>query len=155
MTKTLDMWKKLSAKPGGKRLFSAAVALKAPYFTTVMPTIHVMEPGRAEVTSPKWYGVQNHIGTFHAIATCNMAEVAMGMLAEATVPTTHRWLPRSMTVDYVAKAETSLRAVAELDTIPEFGPEPFDVPVNVTVYDKNDKPVTTGTITIWVAPKKK
>ncbi len=27
-------------------------------------------------------------GTFHAIAACNLAEAAMGMLSEATVPST-------------------------------------------------------------------
>lgn len=154
MSKTLEMWNKLSGVPGGNRIFSAALSLKAPYFRTVTPTVTVMEPGRAEVTSPKWWGVHNHIGTFHAIATCNLAEVAMGMLAEATVPDTHRWLPRGMTVSYVAKAETSLRAVAEIDEIPVFGDEPFDLPVQISVLDRSDKPVTTGTITIYITRKK-
>jgi hypothetical protein len=80
------------------------------------------------VTAPKWWGVHNHIGTFHAIAACNLAEIAMGMLAEATVPASHRWLPKGMTVEYVAKAETGLRAVAELPEIPDFGDHGF-VPV--------------------------
>lgn len=105
------------------------------------------------MTAPKWFGVRNHIGTFHAIATCNLAEVAMGMLAEATVPASHRWLPKSMTVDYVAKAESSLRAVAAIPEIPEFGPDGFELPVPVTVYDKDDKPVTKAVITIWITPK--
>lgn len=154
MSKTFEMWNKLSGVPGGNRVFSAALSLKAPYFRTVTPTVTVMEPGHAEVTSPKWWGVHNHIGTFHAIATCNLAEVAMGMLAEATVPDTHRWLPRGMEVAYVAKAETSLRAIAEVEELPAFGDEPFDIPVKITVVDKNDKPVTTGTITIYITRKK-
>lgn len=157
MTKTnstLALWQRLADKPGGRRLFSAALLVKVPYFGTVVPTVRVMEPGKCEVTAPKWFGVHNHIGTFHAIATCNLAEIAMGMLAEATVPATHRWLPRGMTVSYVAKAETGLRCVAELPEIPEFGDEGFDLPVPVTVYDKHDKPVTEGVITIWITPKK-
>lgn len=157
MTKTpptLAMWNKLASKPGGHRLFSAAISVRVPYFGTVLPTVRALEPGRCEVTAPKWIGVHNHIGTFHAIATCNMAEIAMGMLAEATVPVTHRWLPKSMNVNYVAKAETRLRAVAELPEIPNFGDEGFDLPVPFTVYDTNDKPVTEGVITIWVTPKK-
>jgi acyl-coenzyme A thioesterase PaaI-like protein len=151
---TLDLWKKLADKPGGKRLFSTAISLRVPYFSTVVPTVRDMRPGRCEVTAPKWFGVHNHIGTFHAIATCNLAEIAMGMLAEATVPSTHRWLPKGMTVSYVAKAETSLRCVAELPEIPEFGDDGFDLPVPVAVYDKDGKPVTEGVITIWVTPKK-
>ncbi|MGH3432500.1 MAG: hotdog fold domain-containing protein [Thermocrispum sp.] len=143
----------MASKPGGRALFSTAVMARAPYFSTVLPSVQVMEPGRAEVTAPKWFGVHNHIGTFHAIATCNLAEAAMGMLAEATVPASHRWLPKGMTVRYVAKAESSLRAVAQLDELPEFGQEPFELPVPVTVYDKNDKPVTEAVITVWVTPK--
>ncbi len=151
---TLSMWQKLSGLPGGKHLFSAAVSCKAPYFRTVLPTVQTMEAGRSEVTSPKWWGVHNHIGTYHAIAACNLAEIAMGMLAEATVPTSHRWLPKGMQVSYTAKAETSLRARAELPEIPEFGDEGQDVEVPVNVTDTSGKTVVAATITVWVTPKK-
>ncbi|NKQ59167.1 DUF4442 domain-containing protein [Amycolatopsis sp. K13G38] len=154
MASTFAMWNRLAALPGGKRLFSVAVSLRAPYFRTVLPSVRELRPGRCEVTAPKWWGVHNHIGTFHAIAACNLAEIAMGMVAEATVPPTHRWLPKGMTVAYVAKAETGLRAVAELPEIPEFGDEGFELPVPVEILDKNGKTVVTVTITIWVTRKK-
>jgi acyl-coenzyme A thioesterase PaaI-like protein len=99
--------------------------------------------------------VHNHIGTFHAIAACNLAEIAMGMLAEATVPDTHRWLPKGMAVAYVAKAETSLRAVAEVPEIPEFGDEGFEFPVPVAILDEHGRAVVTATITIWITRKKR
>jgi acyl-coenzyme A thioesterase PaaI-like protein len=150
---TYALWSRLAAKPGGKRLFSAAMCLRVPYFRTVVPAVRDLRPGRCEVTAPKWWGVHNHIGTFPAIAACNLAEIAMGMLAEATVPASHRWLPKGMTVEYVAKAETGLRAVAELPEIPDFGDHGFDLPVPVTITDTNGKPVVTGTITIWVTRK--
>jgi acyl-coenzyme A thioesterase PaaI-like protein len=148
------MWSTLAAKPGGRQLFSAAMCLRVPYFRTVLPSVRDLRPGRCEVTAPKWWGVYNHIGTFHAIAACNLAEIAMGMLAEATVPATHRWLPKGMTVEYIAKAETSLRAVAELPTIREFGDEGIELPVLFTITDTQRKPVVTGAITIWVTRKK-
>jgi acyl-coenzyme A thioesterase PaaI-like protein len=154
-TPTFALWHKLAAKPGGKQLFSAAMCLRVPYFRTVLPSVRELRPGRCEVTAPKWWGVYNHIRTFHAIAACNLAEIAMGMLAEATVPTTHRWLPKGMNVQYVAKAETGLRAVAALPELPEFGDEGFDLEVPVTISDTHDKPVVTGTITVWVTPKKR
>ncbi|QKV78356.1 hotdog fold domain-containing protein [Amycolatopsis sp. Hca4] len=155
VTPTFAMWHKLAGKPGGKQLFSAAMSLRVPYFRTVLPSVRELRPGHCEVTAPKWWGVHNHIRTFHAIAACNLAEIAMGMLAEATVPTTHRWLPKGMNVQYVAKAETGLRAVAALPELPEFGAEGFDLEVPVTISDTNGKPVVTGTITIWVTPKKR
>jgi acyl-coenzyme A thioesterase PaaI-like protein len=153
MPQTLALWTKLAAVPGGKRAFATAMCLRVPYFRTVLPTVRELRPGYSEVTAPKWWGVHNHIGTFHAIAACNLAEVALGMLAEATLPDTHRWLPKGMTVEYVAKAETSLRAVAELPEIPEFGDDGFELPVPVTISDTRGKPVVTGTITIWVTRK--
>jgi hypothetical protein len=44
--------------------------------------------------------VYNHLHTVHAIASCNAAEIAMGMLMKATVPTSHRWIPKAMNVQY-------------------------------------------------------
>jgi acyl-coenzyme A thioesterase PaaI-like protein len=148
---TYAMWQKLANVPFGRQLFSAGLCLRAPYFATVLPSVRELRPGYSEVRAPKWWGVHNHIGTFHALAACNLAEAAMGVLAEATVPATHRWLPRGMTTSYVAKARTSLRAVAELETTPEFGAEPFDLPVPVTVYDRGGEPVVLATITIRVS----
>src|SRR3954453_20141727 len=92
-------------------------------------------PGLAEVTAPKWFFVYNHLHTVHAIASCNAAEIAMGMLMEATVPTSHRWIPKAMNVEYLEKATTSLRAVARIEP-PDFaaitdGTE-LVVPVRVT-----------------------
>ena len=151
---TFALWRRLVAKPGGKQLFSAAMCLRVPYFRTVLPSVRDLRPGYCEVTAPKWWGVHNHIGTFHAIAACNLAEIAMGMLAEATVPPTHRWLPKGMNVAYVAKAETGLRAVASVPSLPEFGDEGFELQVPVTISNAAGKPVVTATITIWVTPKK-
>jgi uncharacterized protein DUF4442 len=61
----------------------------------VLPHVVRMEPGLAEVRVPKWFMVYNHLHTVHAIAACNAAEVAMGMLMEATVPRSHRWIPKA------------------------------------------------------------
>jgi hypothetical protein len=71
-----------------------AAMARVPYFASVMPHVVRMEPGLAEVRIPKWVMVYNHLGTVHAIASCNAAEVAMGMLMEATVPRSHRWIPK-------------------------------------------------------------
>ncbi len=152
MTSTLGRWQRLRSMPLGNRLFSGAVWLRAPYFRTILPTVTELRPGYCEARAPLWWGVHNHIRTFHAIAACNLAELAMGMLAEATVPPTHRWLPKRMTVEYLAKATTGLRAVASLDTVPEFA-EPAELPVPVRLHDAAGTVVVSAVITIWVTPK--
>ncbi|CQD07405.1 thioesterase [Mycolicibacterium conceptionense] len=97
--------------------------------------------------------VYNHLHTVHAIASCNAAEMAMGMLMEATVPTTHRWIPKAMNVQYLAKATTSLRARAELDP-PDFGAvtQGTDIVVPVSITDRQGVEVVHADITTWVTP---
>ena len=112
---TYRMWKRLAEQPGGSWLFSAAAMARVPYFASIVPHVVRMELGYAEVTVPKWFFVYNHLGTVHAIASCNAAEMAMGMLMEATVPTSHRWIPKAMNVQYLEKATSSLRAQARLE----------------------------------------
>lgn len=157
MSKTnrvLMLWNTLSTKPGGKWLFSQAISRKAPYFATVSPRFTRVVAGQTELVATKRRSVQNHIGTFHAIAICNMAEAAMGIAAEVTLPSTHRWLPKQMTVRYLKKAETDLRAVATIDPATVYGPAGFDLPVQVDVFDTRGEKVFDAVITIWVTAKK-
>jgi acyl-coenzyme A thioesterase PaaI-like protein len=107
------------AAPACPRWPSNFRVARAPYFASILPHVVRMEPGLAEVAVPKWFFVHNHLHTVHAIASCNAAEIAMGMLMEATVPPSHRWIPKAMTVQYLAKATTSLHAQAWLDP-PDF-----------------------------------
>ena len=148
---TYRAWQQLSARPGGSLLFSAAAMVRVPYFASVLPHIVTMEPGYAEVRVPKWFFVYNHLHTVHAIASCNAAETAMGMAMEATVPTSHRWIPKAMNVQYLAKATTSLRAQARLD-IPDFDAitDGTDVVVSVAILDDAGTEVVHADITTWV-----
>ncbi|MGA7054788.1 MAG: hotdog fold domain-containing protein [Mycobacterium sp.] len=148
---TYKVWQSLSGRPGGTRLFSVAAMARVPYFASILPHVVRMEPGLAEVKVPKWLFVHNHLHTVHAIASCNAAEMAMGMLMEATVPGSHRWIPKAMTVQYLAKATTSLQAQARLHP-PDFSQitEGADVVVGVRVTDRNGAEVVHAEITTWV-----
>ncbi|MDR3660755.1 MAG: hotdog fold domain-containing protein [Mycobacterium sp.] len=150
---TYRAWKQLSARPGGSLLFSAAAMVRVPYFASVLPRVVTMEPGYAEVAVPKWFFVYNHLHTVHAIASCNAAEAAMGMAMEATVPTSHRWIPKAMNVRYLEKATTSLHAHARLK-VPDFSEltAGTDVVVSVSVVDAAGNEVVHADITTWVTP---
>jgi acyl-coenzyme A thioesterase PaaI-like protein len=150
---TYRAWKQLSDRPLGSQLFSVAAMARVPYFASVLPHVRRMEPGIAEVDVPKWFFVHNHLHTVHAIASCNAAEIAMGMLMEATVPTTHRWIPKAMNVQYLAKATTSLRATARLDP-PDFDAirEGTEITVPVSIVDRSGAEVVHADITTWVTP---
>jgi acyl-coenzyme A thioesterase PaaI-like protein len=149
---TLSIWQRMSAWPGGKWLFSRLVCLKAPYFSSISPRFVELGPGHAIVRMKKRRKVKNHIGTVHAIAICNLAEIGAGTMTDATVPKTSRWIPKGMSVEYLAKAETDLRAVISIDPIPDFG-EALELPVHASVTDTNGKEVFRAVVTMWVTPK--
>ncbi len=153
MTTTYRMWQRLERLPAGQRLFSAAAMTRVPYFASILPHVRRMEPGLAEVDVPKWFFVHNHLHTVHAIASCNAAEMAMGMLMEATVPTSHRWIPKAMNVQYLQKATTSLRATASIEP-PDIAAttEGTEVVVPVSVTDRGGIEVVHAEITTWVTP---
>ena len=58
-TATYRIWRRLSGRRGGSRLFSAAAMVRVPYFASVLPHVVRMERGLAEVTAPKWFFVMS------------------------------------------------------------------------------------------------
>jgi len=96
--------------------------------------------------------VLNHLGTVHAIAMCNMAELAGGTMTEVTIPATHRWIPKGMTVEYLKKATTSLVAIATPESKPDWS-TPGQYTVGVVVMDRQAEPVFRASIAMWVSPR--
>lgn len=146
---TLGLWERFASMPGGKWLFSTLVCLKAPYFSTIRPRIEELRSGYCRVRIRKRRRVQNHIGTVHAIAICNMAELAAGTMTEVTVPSTHRWIPKGMTVQYLKKANSDLVAVATPQRAVDWA-DPTDFIVDVVVRDRQGEEVFKAAITMWV-----
>lgn len=153
MANVADLYKKSTAIPlVGERLFSLAFAQKAPYFWSIRPRFTVIEPNHAELVIPKRRAVQNHLGTVHAIALCNGLEAAMGALAEATIPSHKRWIPKGMEVSYTAKATTDIVCIAETDPEQWASDDP-DLPVRVRGIRQDGTVVIEGVIRLYVTEK--
>jgi len=148
----LKTWRRLSGTAAGRWLFSRIVCFKAPYFSSIRPTFDVLEPGRAAAHFRKRRRVTNHIGTVHAIAMANLCELVAGTMTEVSVPGSMRWIPKSMTIDYLRKAETDVRAEARLAPVREG--EEQDAVVSVDVFDDAGERVVRADITMYVSPKK-
>ncbi|EGN76259.1 hypothetical protein A28LD_0340 [Idiomarina sp. A28L] len=138
--------------PFGRIIFSRLFASKAPYFKTIQPLITQLRPNYCELTFKKRKAVANHIGTVHAIALCNGLEMAMGAVAEASIPKNLRWIPKGMQVEYTAKADSDIRITAE---IPDDAWQVGDVNVAVNGFRADNVKVITGYITIYVSAKPK
>ena len=154
MASTLELWNKASALPAGKWTFTRMLCLKAPYFSSISPLFQALKPNSCKISIKKKRSVLNHIGTVHAIAMCNMAELAGGTMTEVTVPATHRWIPKGMTVEYLKKAETDLIAIASPVEQNYDWDKAGEYLVNVDVFDKANEKVFHAKITMWISKKK-
>ena len=159
MSQVHSLWKTATSVPVvggtlGKRVFSLAFSQKAPYFATIRPRVTELRPNYAEVVIPKRRRVQNHIGTVHAIALCNGLEMAMGALAEATIPADKRWIPKGMEVAYTAKATSDITCTAETDQA-QWDAAEGDLPVRVKGVRDDGTVVIEGTIDLWVTSKRR
>lgn len=132
--------------------FTKLVTESAPYFSTINPMFVALKPGYAEVKVPNTKSIQNHLGTVHAIAMCNAAELVAGMMTEVSIPDTYRWIPMEMTVKYLAKAKTDLKAIANGDEIDWSAIGETKVPVSI--YDTEEKEVFAAVITMKISLKK-
>jgi len=143
MSQFLDMYKNVGAEQ-----FSKLVTQVAPYFSTIDPEFVELRPGYAEVLLRNQKKVHNHIGTIHAIAMCNAAELVGGTMTDVSIPKGARWIPQAMSVKYLAKAKTDLRVVAEGEGI-DFS-QPGEIIVPVAAYDSEGTKCFTADITMNV-----
>lgn len=143
MSQNLALYQQL-----GPEQFSAAIGSVAPYFASVEPQFVDLRKGFAEVRIRNQRKVHNHIGTVHAIALCNGAELVAGTCTDVSIPQGARWLPIAMTVQYLAKAKTDIRVVTEADGVDWSKPGNIEVPV--AAYDTEGTKVLGAVITMNV-----
>ncbi|MEY4008307.1 MAG: hypothetical protein RLZZ467_1374, partial [Gemmatimonadota bacterium] len=82
----IALWRTLSPLPGGRWLFARVFARAVPYSASTRPTVLVLEPGHAEVSIPDRRANRQHLGSVHAIALMNVAEMASGLAMTAALP---------------------------------------------------------------------
>lgn len=141
MSQVLEMF-----NAAGSAQFSKMVCQMAPYFGTIEPEVVGLRPGRAEAKVGFRRDITNHIGTIHAIALCNAAELVAGLMTQVSIPDGMRWIPSGMTVEYLAKAKTDVPAVADGSAVDWQSEGDKIVPVEIT--DSEGQTVFTARITM-------
>lgn len=152
MNSNLKILNQLKKMPLGLKAFSKMICFRAPYFGSINPVFTHLEPGKGEASLKKRRAVSNHIGTVHAIAMANLCEFVGGVTLEVSLPTTHRWIPKGMQINYRAKADSDLIAKTSfpLDQWPDSG----SFVTHVDVYDKKGTLVVDADIEMHVSRKK-
>jgi len=151
MSDVLKLYQRLSKWPFGKKLFGWAINMRVPYFKSIGATFVELEPGYGKVFLRKRRSVQNHIGTVHAIAMCNLCELVGGLTFDVTIPKHKRWIPKGMRVEYLKKAETHLTATTEIKNIDWDNAD--IVTVQVDVRNTSDVVVMQAFIDMYVSDK--
>jgi acyl-coenzyme A thioesterase PaaI-like protein len=140
----LGFWRRLSPLPGGRWLFSKLFGLVVPYSGSVRPCICVLEPGHAEVEIPDRRSNRQHLGSVHAIALTNLAEITSGLAMTAGLPPTVRGIVVALSMTYHKKARGRIRAVAHV-TVPTVS-EDRDFDVMAECFDREGARVATGNV---------
>jgi acyl-coenzyme A thioesterase PaaI-like protein len=149
----LKLYRRLRRISPGGWLFSRLICHRAPYFATIRPRITVLDAEHCIAEMAHRRAVQNHIGSVHAIALCNLAELTAGVLAEACLPTSMRWIPKGMEVEYLARAKGRMRAEAQPAIAPVASSSAYELPIRVTVRDRDDNEVFRARVRMWITPR--
>jgi acyl-coenzyme A thioesterase PaaI-like protein len=147
----LSLWRRLSPLPGGAWLFSKLFGFMIPYAGSVGPRIRVLEPGHAEVEIPDRRSNRQHLGSVHAIALMNLAEMTSGLAMMVGLPPTVRGIVTTLSMTYHKKARGTIRAVARV-TLPEVD-EDRDFDVSAECFDREGALVATGQVRWRLGPK--
>jgi acyl-coenzyme A thioesterase PaaI-like protein len=150
MPSILERYQRLSKLPGGKFIFAKLVGLSAPFFSKIKPIFVDLRPAYCETQIKDRRSVRNHIGTINAGALCSMAEMTGGLALDSIVPSSMRWIPKTMTVHYIAKATGTITAVSEFD--PALVAE-GDVVIPIVVSNASGDTVFTADITFYLSKK--
>ena len=129
-SRTLRVFSLLSRFPFGKFIYSKLVNYYAPYIGTIRAVVTNLIPGLCTTEMKDRRSIQNHLRTVHAIALCNLCEMTMGLMVDATIPSHLRWIPRGMNVQYVKKARGKLSGRSWIDP-DAFAPGDQSIPVEI------------------------
>lgn len=154
MATILERYQNLSRYPGGKFIFAKLVGLSAPFFSKIHPIFIDLRPAYCETQIKDRRSVRNHLGTINAGALCSMAEMTGGLALDTIVPSSMRWIPKTMTVQYIAKATGTITAVSEFDpSIVSAISDGGDVVIPIVVSNTSGETCFTAEITFYLSHK--
>jgi acyl-coenzyme A thioesterase PaaI-like protein len=148
-----DLWDRLERVPGGRRLFSRAIGLMAPYTGTIGAEVVSLTRGRAEVAMRDRRLVRNHLSSVHAVALANLAELTGNLALFYALPDDARFIVAGLSMEYVKKARGRILGVCDCP-VPETS-ERREYEVRVSLRDESGDEVARCTLRSLVGPKTK
>ncbi len=144
-------WRRLSALPGGRWLFAQLLGRMAPYTGSIGARIEALEPGYSRVRLNDRRAVRNHLHSIHAIALCNLGEVATGLALMNSLPDKTRGILVNICANYHHKARGTLFAECHCEIPPDNREQSCEV--SATITNDAGETVTTVTATWLIGPE--
>ena len=146
-----DAWARLSPLPGGRRLFSLFLGRLVPYTGSLGAQVERLEPGRAVVTLADRRAIRNHLGSIHAVALTNLAEVTSGLAMLAGLPDTSRAIVTNLSISFLKKARGTL--IAECNCRPPAPDFDGELALHAFIHDSSGDSVARAEVRWLVRPE--
>jgi acyl-coenzyme A thioesterase PaaI-like protein len=113
--------------------------------------VTALRPGFAQAELDDRKSVRNHLDCVHAIALCNLAELAGNVGIAYSLPDDARFIVAGLSIEYVKKARGTITATSESPIPATNGKAEYAVPVIMT--DGSGEVVARATLRTLVGPK--
>ena len=140
----------LNRYPGGRLLFSWLVGRLVPYSGSIGARVEALGPGTAVVSLRDRRAVRNHLGSVHAIALVNLAELTSGLAMLTAAGDGVRGIVTGLEIRYLKKARGPLMATSTATPPPITQATPAQV--TATIHDASGEAVAEATVQWLLAP---
>lgn len=147
-----EQWDLLRRLPGGRRLFSAAVGLAAPYTGSIHARVVELREGHSRVEMDDVPSLRNHLRCVHAVALVNLAELAGNVALAYSLPADARFIVAGLSIEYVKKARGTITAVGAPPRVDSSERREYEVPV--VLSSAQGEVVARATLQTLVGPKR-